>query len=182
MAVGLGFYAFVEVAERWVGRRGLDALDEAGERMASSHASPSLDAVMRTVTWLGSGWVAVPLVRAVAAWITCRRAWPAPGVLLVGFGTGEALAYALEAVFARARPDGDLSALGASFPSGHAFTATLTFGLIAYLVASGQLLGEAGLGARTAAVVALGLLVVVVAFSRVYLRAHCVRVLRARTT
>ncbi len=173
-AVGLGFWGFIEVAELWAGQSGLGALDAAGERAVAAFASPALGTVLGAVTWLGSGWVAVPLVAALAVWAYRKRQGRALAVLLVGFGAGEALVYGLKAVFARARPAGGLHALGASFPSGHAFTATLTLGLVAYFVVTGRILRGAGRGMRLATAAGLVLLAGLVALSRVYLRAHYV--------
>ncbi len=171
-AVGLAFWGFAEVTELWVGRDSLSALDAAGERLALRAASPALSAVMHALTWLGSGWAAGAIVAGVAFWMQRRRAWRPLAVLLVGFGAGQALVYGLKALFARARPAGGLSALGAGFPSGHSFTATLTFGLLAWLLLRGGLLGRLRPAYRALLAALLLLLAALVGLSRIYLRAH----------
>lgn len=169
--VGGAFWIFTEIVETWAQPAHLDRIDAAVDQLARAWATPGGTAVMRVVTWLGSGWAATLIVGGVALWLyRQQRAWRELAVLLVGFGAGEALVYALKALFHRTRPHGGLLALGASFPSGHAFTAFLTCGLLAYLLWRLPILRRWRYGGMAL----LALVALLVGASRLYLRAHYV--------
>jgi undecaprenyl-diphosphatase len=126
--------------------------------------------LMRILTYLGSGLVLAPLAVA-AALILVRRGLPATAAFVAtALVASEALDQALKAVFRRARPELEnpfVRLTTYSFPSGHAFAATATYGALAVVLASGGPRGRRALLAAGAAVV-----VAVVAASRVILGVH----------
>jgi undecaprenyl-diphosphatase len=105
-----------------------------------------------------------------AAYFAIRRLWDYLWMLALALGLGSALLYGLKVVFDRARPvEGTAyDAHGASFPSGHAFTALVLYGLLAYLV--WQITQHAW--ARALAVVFALAATIGVGLSRIYLGVH----------
>jgi membrane-associated phospholipid phosphatase len=126
---------------------------------------PWLDIVMRAVSSLGENHGLIPLIALGSAilWRPSRR-WAVTLPILMA-GTG---ALQLIAKWAVDRPRPNLAAWG--FPSGHALSLVVYFGLITYLLAtstaarSRRRLGYAGCVA----------IVLAVGFSRLYLEAHWV--------
>jgi undecaprenyl-diphosphatase len=131
-------------------------------------ASPPATAVLLAITTLGSGWVMLPL----GALLVCRLATRGRGrqaLLLAAGGLGaELLSNLLKFALHRPRPlvfFGLAPAENYSFPSGHAFVATVFYGLLA-----GILMAPSGRG--RAWTVAAVLLALSIGFSRVYLGYH----------
>ena len=76
----------------------------------------------------------------------------------------------LKALFQRKRPLAPLlkAVRGLSFPSGHAIMSTTFYGLLLYII-----LSEAGLAwVRIAMIVVLVMLILLIGYSRIYLRVH----------
>ena len=90
------------------------------------------------VTELGSAWVLVPFVAAVALWAALRGRPTGALVLIAGALFTEALNSGLKWLVGRERPDWIAEVLPASkaFPSGHALVPTVIYGLAAFLVVS----------------------------------------------
>lgn len=89
-------------------------------------------------TWLGSGYVLVPLVTVVAAalWWRAPRGRLLAGYLLVTTIGGQLLSTATKRLLERDRPayvDPLAQAYGFSFPSGHAMAGVYTWGAFAVL-------------------------------------------------
>lgn len=125
---------------------------------------------MRVLTYLGSAGVLALLV-AVAGLLLVRRGLAAAAVFVVAaFVCSELLDQALKEVFRRARPNLEnpfVRLTTFSFPSGHAFASTATYGALALVLAAGWPRTRGALVAAGAAVV-----VTVVAASRVILGVH----------
>jgi undecaprenyl-diphosphatase len=132
-------------------------------------ASPLATNVLLAITTFGSEWVLLPF-GAVLVWrlaIAGRRRQAA----LLAFGNlgAELVSHLLKLAFHRPRPGVffDLSpAETYSFPSGHAFVATVFYGLLACILAT------AHPHRRGAIVVAAALSALMIGFSRVYLGYH----------
>ncbi len=164
--------ALVGVGQAVVGSPGVNMFDRHATSIIVTHRSPALDAVMKTVTWLGSS-VAL-LVTAGLILIVCgRRILPWFALLLaviawVGETSGVTIAKQL---VARHRPPQHfwvVSARGWSWPSGHAATAVLVVTILATTVQA--LLKRPAL--RAVAWTAAVLAILAVAFSRVELGVH----------
>ena len=137
-----------------------------------SHTGAGLTTAMRSVTVLGSIWVALPISAVTAVSFASRRGSWTPA-LHVGVATGGAYALSniVKALVRRPRPAvrALTASTGFSFPSQHAVVAVVVFATLALLLSTTA-------GRRwTAKVsfwgVAAGV-VFGVGFSRVYLRVH----------
>lgn len=134
--------------------------------------SPYLDAVARTVTWLGDGAVIVFIAAGVCAVLAARGRRIAAASCFVPL-LSTPLNWVLKQMMGRPRPDSDVvnvlaSAGGLSFPSGHAMGAAWFFGLLSLLaVAHARERRRAACGAAVCAAVIL-----LVGLSRVYLGVH----------
>ena len=136
-----------------------------------THASPPLVDASRVLTYLGSTLVLAPLavVAAAVAWRAGRRD---DVLLLVRAVVGaELLVWSLKAIVQRPRPvlpDPLATATSFSFPSGHVTMATAVWGALALVIARRSTDRRSGVAAFATA----GLLVVIVAFTRMYLGVH----------
>jgi membrane-associated phospholipid phosphatase len=149
-----------------VTRPAVQAVDDAVWRAAGAVENRPTTVVAVGMSWLGSAWVNWPLRVAALALLAWRRHW----LRLAAFGlsvlTSELLIGSVKAAVDRARPLGSLIATsGAAFPSGHAIAGAVTaVGLVLVVVPPGP--------ARWRWEVRAVLFAVVMALSRVYLRAH----------
>jgi membrane protein DedA with SNARE-associated domain len=133
----------------------------------SLRTKPLVD-VAKVVTWLGALPVAGGVAVVAGAALLARRRALEGLALLAGMGLTVAAVQIAKEAEGRPRPPGSLVATqGDSYPSGHAAYAVAW---VAVAVAVGHALP--GWGHRVAAVVAGLVVVVVVAATRVYLRAH----------
>jgi undecaprenyl-diphosphatase len=125
-----------------------------------------LTGLARALNLLGAGLVTIPLRILVAAFLAWRRRWRAFAVWVLTWATAELLLEVAKDFFHRGRPfDPLVETVGFSFPSGHAVAgASIAVALV--LVAF-----PAGPERRRWEWLAVGF-AFVMAFSRVYLRAH----------
>jgi undecaprenyl-diphosphatase len=131
----------------------------------------TMDFVMLEITTLGNGLVLIMLVATVSAflWLTHHR-WSVY-LLLVGVIGGQLINNILKSVFGRPRPDtiqGLDDVMTLSFPSGHAMTAIIAYGSVAYVV--GRLEPTVAMRRTTWALAAI--IVLAIGVSRVYLGVH----------
>jgi len=134
--------------------------------------TPARTAMMRALSWIGSGAFEIPFGLLVFA--ACRRAGRGRAAAFYGWVvlSGWALNLLAKEIIARARPH-VIPRLGGgggwySFPSGHAMLAPLVFGLAA-VVAAAHCRTRLARGALYGGAVLLSLSI---AFSRVYLGVH----------
>jgi len=133
------------------------------QRVAQAVRAPSLEAPMRAISLLGTGWVLLPLAVAGALVLRARHAGFA--LALVAAGAGAAAAANLSKLLAiRQRPNTVMWA----YPSAH------TFGIVVFVVLLLYTLWavEAPAGRRALALAAGAVLTVAVGLSRLYLNAH----------
>lgn len=145
--------------------------DEAGLRGVLAIRSPAVTQVMLVFTTIGGGLVALPFALVFGAWLKTVRGGRASAFYIVTCLTGWGMHALFKLLFGRARPTLIPRLHGAgwvSYPSGHAMTSTVIFGLAVILAAERW---KGTIGAR-AIVVAGSLLIAGVAFSRVYLGVH----------
>jgi len=139
------------------------SLDHAVQTLVQNGRRPALEAPMRALTLLGSGYVLVAL--AVPGWFLLRRAGhPLARALPVLVAGGFVLNALTKWLVARPRPR--LGAYG--FPSGHTLGAVIFSGAIIYLLWTAAI----PRGWRWAGTVAACLLAVGVGYSRLYLKVH----------
>jgi undecaprenyl-diphosphatase len=165
--------AFAAVAWDLLGGGPLSSLDLPLSQWLHGHARPWLTAGLLVLTHVHGTTGMCVLAALAAAWLAWRRqpAWA------LRFGLGVPLAMllnnmAVKPLFGRPRPQFDAPLLSLqtwSFPSGHVLAATVFYGLLCALaleLAPGRPLRVRALLVAAAAVVML------VAFSRVYLGVH----------
>jgi membrane protein DedA with SNARE-associated domain/membrane-associated phospholipid phosphatase len=164
---------------------GVIALFNLGIRMATGDAVSNIDLsvaslmretrnapadeIMTVITMMGDTLVMLALALAMLGWLiwhkAYRAAWAA-GIVIVSAKIFELL---LKAGIQRARPM-ELSYAGAdffSFPSGHATMSAVIFGILAVLVSHSM-----GRWGRALVYATCAVVVVMIAYSRVYLGAH----------
>jgi undecaprenyl-diphosphatase len=175
--VGLGLVAaallttFVAFLAAAVGSGITRHVDERVLLWLADRRVPWLEDAMRHVTTLGDGIVVTMLVLIVSVflWLTWHR-WSVY-LLLVGVLGGQVLNNILKVVFSRPRPEvmewaTDVRTL--SFPSGHAMSAIMAYGTVAYLV--GRLEPTPAMRRATWAMAAI--IILGIGFSRLYLGVH----------
>jgi undecaprenyl-diphosphatase len=136
-----------------------------------AHASPSLTLAFRTITYLGSELVLVPVV-ALVVWRLMRRGRRQAATLLVLATAGaEVLDTLLKLIFRRTRPAvffGLVAPQSYSFPSGHSMLSACVYGVIA-AVLTARMTSRGKSAAIWAAAVFLAL---AIGTSRIYLGVH----------
>lgn len=157
-----GAVLFLETADR---------VDVRFVRWVHETAPDALVDAMRVLTYAGSAVVLGPLA-IVAGLLLARRGRPGAALLVIAaFAGSQVLVQALKAVLRRGRPeleDPVVQLTTYAFPSGHAFSATATYGAVALVLASAVVDRRR----RIALLAGASALIVVVAASRVILGAH----------
>lgn len=160
--------AFAALADAANGAASLGRLD-ATAHATLYHALGASRELGRAVTWFGNNATVTTAVVVVAlALVVGRRVGLAARVVFAS-GAGGLVIRGLKEVFERARPLEQVApAEGYSFPSGHAFAATVFYGMMIYLAF--RLTDRPW--ARALAAVAGAALIAAVGLSRVYLNVH----------
>lgn len=169
LAIG-GTWAFASLAMH-VERGATQQLDESVLRWMSTHQLPWLRMVMLQVTALGTGVVVVMVVAVAALFLWLTRHRHSAALLLVTTVVGIILNGLLKDVFHRTRPSvfaWGTEVFSSSFPSGHAMSAAIVYGTVAYLAARLQRTHWARVVTGIVAAALIGL----IAFSRIYLGVH----------
>jgi len=139
------------------------SLDHTVQALVQGGRDPRLEAPMRALTLLGSGWVLAALC--LPGWWLLRR-WGHPlGRVLPAIVAGAFLLNVLTKWLV-ARPRPRLTTYG--FPSGHALGAVIFFGALIYALWTVPV----SRGWRWAGTIASLLLIAGVAWSRLYLKVH----------
>lgn len=148
------------VAFRWAPLRAVDTA-VVDDLNAAVSARPWTVSVLQFVTDLGSSQLAWLLLAVAVTWLLVRRA-PHLAVYLTVTGLGSAvLNTGVKALVERARPVVEMPVVvapGASFPSGHAMSATITYGalLLVFLPAIPPRFRRLAIAAVVALVAAVG--------------------------
>lgn len=161
-------WLFLGVLEDVLSGDPLVQLDQAVFAMLQSLRTGWVDGLMVAITEIGSARVAVPVIVAVALLLALRRCWRTLAYWFAAVGFAQALVWVLKVSIGRTRPSAVYTGIEQySFPSGHATSAIVLYGFLAFLLARGQSTRvKGGLSAAAA------LLIVLIAFSRIYLGAH----------
>lgn len=170
LVAALGVLVFAWLAARVRGGA-TQAFDEAVLRYLGAHQLPWLSAAMLEITFLGTGTVVAMIATVAALFLALTRQRTAAWLLLWATLGALVLNNLLKHLFDRPRPqlfEWGTHALTTSFPSGHAMSAAAIYGTVALLAAR---LTRHG-GVRAAVYAACGVVVVLVAFSRLYLGVH----------
>lgn len=166
-------YIFHELAEAVMGQEAITVLDVQVAHWFNTHAvEPYTSLMLGVAAWHSVAGMAV-MVALLGAyfWRVRARYWLL--ALIFSVPGGMLLNVALKYMFRRARPvfeDPLVTLATYSFPSGHTTAATCFYGLLAsYLV-----IARPGWNVRLGTVAACTMMVLLVAFCRVYLGAHYV--------
>jgi undecaprenyl-diphosphatase len=167
LAATWGFAQLAELVQEGATQR----FDDAVLHWIGEHQVPWAEATMVEITLLGTGIVVMMtvVVAGLFLWLTDHR-FSALLLVLATWG-GVAINQILKSSFDRPRPqvfEWGAHVLTSSFPSGHAMSATIVYGTVAYLAARLQ-------KRRLARWITLGvaaLLILLICISRLYLGVH----------
>jgi undecaprenyl-diphosphatase len=165
-----GLYTFVRFADH-VSSGATQTFDDRTLHWLASHRSAALDRIMLEITFLGTGTVVmvVVVVSGMFLWLTNHR-YSALLLLLTTTG-GILLNNLLKAGFGRPRPqvvEWGTNVMSSSFPSGHAMSAAVVYGTVAYLAAR---LHRRRLH-RVITLLLAAALIILIGLSRLYLGVH----------
>lgn len=175
LLIGLGLAAsfivlFAELAEEMLEQE-LGVFDAVIIALLETLSSSTMDWVMFVITELGSVWF-IGLFSIAVLWILSVRMRDKWGVLFyfVAVGGGSLLTILLKNLFSRERPgiNEAIDAVGYSFPSGHSMGSLIFYGFLIYLVVR----TKQKPWIQWVSVFGLGLLIILIGISRIYLGAH----------
>ena len=132
-----GTLAFAELGE-WVKKGYTQQFDVAALQWLAAHHTPWLTSAMTEITPLGTGIVVLSIVGVTAAFLWHTEHKISAQLLLAATAGNIILNNVLKLYFDRARPsvfEWQTHAASSSFPSGHAMSATVVYGTVAYLLA-----------------------------------------------
>ena len=163
-----GFLALGNMVLRLGSANAVSNMDMSIFNLMKEMRNAPADELMITLTMLGDGLVMTVLAVTIVVWLLWRRSYRAAIAAAVAFTAGKIFVPVLKYGIQRPRPialyDG---AELFSFPSGHATMAALIFGILAVLVSHSM-----GRWGRALVYAICGILVVAIAYSRVYLGVH----------
>jgi len=165
-----GTLAFAELGEH-VRSGGTQAFDVAVLQWLGAHHTKLLTAAAVELTYLGTGTVVLTIVGVAALFLWHTEHKHSARLLLAAVAGNILLNGALKLVFHRPRPTvfaWQTVAVSSSFPSGHAMSATVCYGTVAYLVARLQKHHWSRVLTLTGAI----LLILLVCATRLYLGVH----------
>ena len=165
-----GTLAFAEMGE-WVQKGLTQTFDVAVLQWLHEHSTPLLTQIATELTYLGTGTVVLMIVAVAALFLWHTEHKHSARLLLAAVAGNILLNGVLKLVFHRARPsvfEWQTTAVSSSFPSGHAMSATVCYGTVAYLVIRLQKHHWSRLLTGTAAVI----LILLICATRLYLGVH----------
>jgi undecaprenyl-diphosphatase len=165
-----GTLAFAELGEH-VREGGTQAFDVAVLEWLGRHHTALLTSAAVELTYLGTGTVVFMIVGVAALFLWHTEHKHSARLLLAAVAGNILLNGALKLVFQRPRPevfDWQTVAVSSSFPSGHAMSATVCYGTVAYLVARLQKHHWSRALTLTGAVI----LILLICATRLYLGVH----------
>jgi undecaprenyl-diphosphatase len=147
------------------------AIDEAILAGIHAHDRPSLTALAKTLSFIGSPKTLIPLVLVASTLLWLRRYRHDALLVLLSMGGAGALDTAMKLHYRRIRPDlpwAFVQEHSFSFPSGHSVLAVVLYGMLTYLL----LQHERKPWQRTALVLGSIALILGIGLSRIYLGVH----------
>lgn len=160
-----GALLFIALAQPDIADR-VQVIDDAVHSAAVAAEWWPFVAGARVLDFVGSVWMTVPVMVIVAIWLTRRRRWEGLVFWVVAMFLSQLAVGPIKALYERPRPPMSLvETTGFAFPSGHSVAgAAIVISLVIVLVPAGPKRRNLELIAAAFAVV--------MALSRVYLRAH----------
>ncbi|WP_422122557.1 phosphatase PAP2 family protein [Planococcus sp. X10-3] len=167
---GLFIVVFAEFAEE-VMEKEFGIFDNSIITLMEVNQSEVMGLIMFLITELGSVWFLGALSIAViwALWFKAKDRWSAI-FLVIAVGGGGLLTQLLKHFYGRERPSINeaIDAVGYSFPSGHSMGSLLFYGFMIYLI----IRGSQKEWVKWVASITLGVLIILIGISRIYLGAH----------
>jgi undecaprenyl-diphosphatase len=163
----IGFAALAEVVREGYTQH----FDTAVLRWLGAHHTPTLTTIMTEVTPLGTGVVVLTVVGITTAFLWHTEHKHSARMLLAATAGNILLNNVLKLFFDRARPsvfEWETHAASSSFPSGHAMSATVVYGTVAYLLARLQ----KHRWARAITLLLAVIMVALICLTRLYLGVH----------
>ncbi|RAL25658.1 phosphoesterase [Thermoflavimicrobium daqui] len=163
---------FAELAEGMVENE-LDYFDQMFRQWIENYQSPSLTSFFTIITEMGSSWFITILTLTTAlALLYKQKRWQDAAALIIMVGTGSLFTIVFKHLFQRERPMEDrlIDAIGYSFPSGHSVGSMVFYGFLIYLCM--KIRWSPHWKASLSFI--LGVIIILVGFSRIYLEAHYV--------
>ena len=145
--------------------------DNAVLRWLGAHHTPLLTTIMTEVTPLGTGIVVLTVVGITTAFLWHTEHKHSARMLLAATAGNILLNNVLKLFFDRERPsifEWGTHAASSSFPSGHAMSATVVYGTVAYLLARLQ----KHAWSRTITLLLAVIMIVLICLTRLYLGVH----------
>lgn len=167
----LGLFLFFVILSLIVHAPAMSRIDQRMTQSIQRYHGRWLDRLARAATFLGNTEVLMGIGVAVGGFLVfSSRPWAA--LLSASSLLGMPISGGIKHLVRRPRPESGIArvvlpAVGLSFPSGHAMTALMFYGFIALLVGI-----HAPAGQRVGWISALGLLILSISMSRIYLGAH----------
>ena len=165
-----GTVVFAELAER-VRKGYTQHFDVAVLQWLGAHHTPLLTNIMTEITPLGTGIVVMTIVGVTTAFLWHTEHRISAQLLLAATAGNIILNNVLKLYFDRARPsvfEWQTHAASSSFPSGHAMSATVVYGTVAYLLARLQKHGWS----RAITLVTAIVMIALICLTRLYLGVH----------
>lgn len=166
----IGTLAFAQLGE-WVKQGSTQAVDVAILKWFGAHHTTLLTAAAVELTYLGTGTVVLMIVGVSALFLWHTEHKHSARLLLAAVAGNILLNGVLKLFFHRARPDvfaWQTVAVSSSFPSGHAMSATVCYGTVAYLVIRLQKHRISRIATLLAAVI----IILLICTTRLYLGVH----------
>lgn len=167
---GLFIVLFAELAEV-VMEQEFGIFDNTIITLLLANQSGAMDSIMIFITELGSVWFlgTLSIIVILALWFKAKDKWSVL-FFITAVGGGGLLTVLLKQLFSRERPSINeaIDAVGFSFPSGHSVGALIFYGFIMFLI----IRGPQKEWIKWAVSISLGVLIVLIGISRVYLGAH----------
>jgi undecaprenyl-diphosphatase len=163
----IGFAALAEVVREGYTQQ----FDTAVLRWLGAHHTPTLTTIMTEVTPLGTGVVVLTVVGITTAFLWHTEHKHSARMLLAATAGNILLNNGLKLLFDRERPavfEWGTHAASSSFPSGHAMSATVVYGTVAYLLARLQ----KHTWARAITLLVAVLMIALICLTRLYLGVH----------
>ncbi len=164
----VGTWTFFEIVEHVTAGDPLVHWDRVVYDALQAGRTGTLDTVMVAITQMGDAKVVMPVALAGLAALIGLKRWRSAAYLLAAVGGAAVFVAGVKRVIHRPRPVAIYDGLAEySFPSGHASMSIVLYGFLAVILAWG-----APRAMRQAIAFAAALLILLIAFSRVYLGAH----------
>jgi len=167
-----GLWLFAGITEDVIHHDPLTQFDVTLLDWLHAHATPAGYTIFRAISFLGSSVAMTALGLGVAILLGARRQWVVLGGWVAAFAGGGLLNQVLKLMIQRPRPPYAAAFVqdsSWSFPSGHAMSSLIGYGMLAYLLV---VLWVHRRSMQTVIVLGAAVLIVAIGLSRLYLGVH----------